>query len=578
MIALLGAIALLAYAVQGGLAERVYTTWHLANQWDRAISATMPLAAIFRAAVAWVPRQWPGSSGPGAPFLMAIWSYFGVAMLLFALYALALRHLARHPTPAPARAQRMLLIGSFGALFGLLLLFTPAAPSHDPLAYASAGRLLGTHGANPFFVVPSAYPRDTVLAANEWPVSTTAYGPLWALLSLALNPLVNGDPLRANLIYRVVAYLTELANIVLVAALARQLPPRFAAWRERGLLVYAWNPLVVIEVAAGHNDVVMLTLLLLGLYLIGRGRRYWGMASLGGAVLLKANALPLALVIALAGWLMARPAKPAREAPVWRGWARGLGPAGLALGVVAVGYLPFYWGHSLAAISAASSLQPTTQALARALTSSFGTLAGSGAVLALPTPLSATVVGAVLALANPLFWTVALGLALLATTFLLLPRLRQAEAMAPVLVWVYAAWMIFLCIFHLLRTWYLIPLVGLASLTPLGRSARRFVLALTVSLQLSVLFLSKSPPFNGWQPWTLALVLGIPVVALAVGARRRRWRWRAAATESLALLQARLALVSAPPALAPRHTAPAVAPKPIRGAQASRRGRRRRKR
>lgn len=543
VVALLSAISLLVYAVQGGLAERVYTTWQLANQWDRTISATMPLATLFRDAVAWVPRRLPaplpGSASAASPFLMAIWSYFAAVALLFALYLLALRWLTRHPSSPRDQRRQMAIIAGAAALFGVLLLFTPAAPSHDPIAYASAGRLLGSHGANPFFVVPSAYPRDPVLAANEWPISTTAYGPLWTLLSLALNPLVAGDPLRANFIYRVVALLAELANIALVAALVTQLPSRFGAWRARGLLLYAWNPLVVIEVAAGHNDVLMLTFLLLGVLLLARGRPYWGMASLGGAVLLKVNALPLVLVIVLAGWLVAQPATGPRD---WRGWRRGLAPAAVALGVVLAGYLPFYWNHSLATISAASTLQPTSQALNRALLSSFGTLAGSGAVRALPGPLATALASAIVAASNPTFWTLVLGLGLLFATFLLLPRLRTPERIAPVLAWVYAVWMVFLCVFHLLRTWYLIPLVGLVCLTPAGRPIRRFVIALTASMQVGVLFLSRAPPFNGWQPWALLLVLGPPLFVLAVEVRGVRWDWRAAARASFAQIQARLGI------------------------------------
>lgn len=558
VIALLGAVSLLGYVIQAGLAERVYLTWQLANYWDRAISATMPLGALFRGAVAWVPRRLPaplpGSASAASPFLMAIGSYFLVVALLFALYLLALRWLARHPAPSRDERRILAIIAGCAALFSVLLLFTPAAPSHDPIAYASAGRLLGTHGANPFFVVPSAYPRDPVLAANEWPISTTAYGPLWAILSLALNPLVAGDPLRANVIYRVVALLAELANLALVAALVAQLPPRFAAWRARGLLLYAWNPLIVIEVAAGHNDVLMLTFLLLGLLLLARGRPSWGMASLGGAVLLKVNALPLVLVIALAGWLAARPATGARD---WRGWRRGLAPAGVALGVVLAGYLPFSWGHSLAAIFATSTLQPTTQALNRALLSSFGTLAGSGAIRALPGPLSTALAGAILAASNPTFWTLVLGLGLVVATFLLLPRLRAPEELAPVLAWVYAVWMVFLCVFHLLRTWYLIPLVGLVCLTPAGRPIRRFVVSLTASMQVSVLFLSRAPPFNGWQPWTLLLVLGPPLIVLAMETRGARWNWQGAARASYAQIQTRLGLARVPGAIPAATTSPA---------------------
>jgi hypothetical protein len=533
---LLALASLVAYALQAGMSERLrLTTAHLVNRWDRALSATMPGAGLFRALVSWVPHRLPpalpGAATAASPFLMAMWGYVGTLALLFALYALALRWLARHPTPAAARARALLVIGGASALCSTLLLFTPAAPSHDPFAYASAGRLLATYHANPFFVVPSAYPSDPILAPNEWPNSTTAYGPLWAALSLLLNPLVGSDPLRANMVYRVVAYLAQLANILLVVGVLRQLPPRHQAWRERGLLLYAWNPLLIIEVAAGHNDVLMLTLALAALWLLARDRRIPAMVCLGAAVLIKANALPFALIILLALLLRTRPGARTRDR------LRALVPAATVLGVVLAGYLPFFWGHSPADIAAAACLHPNTQSLTRALTSSFGTLAGALATMpALPAPLAATLARGALALASPTLWTLVLALGLLATTFMLLPGLRHAERLPAALAWVYVVWMVFLSIFMLLRTWYLIPLVGLVSLAPAGRLIRRFVLTLTASMQLTTFFLSKSPPFDGWQPWAWLPVVGVPLVVLALELRREGFAARATARRAASVL------------------------------------------
>jgi hypothetical protein len=533
---LLGLASLIACILQAGMSERLRLTWRLANQLDRAVSATMPGAGLFRAAVSWVPRRLPaplpGAAGPDSPFLMAMLGYVGAVGLLFALYALTLRWVARHPVAAELRPRMLLLVGGAGALLSTVLLFTAAVPSHDAFAYATGGRLLATYHANPFFVVPSAYPRDPILAANEWPVSTIAYGPLWALLSLLLNPLVGADPLRADMVYRLVAYVAQLANIVLVAALLRRLPLRHQVWQERGLLLYAWNPLVLVEVAAGHNDVLMLTLVLLGLYLLVRGQQYPAMVSLGAAILVKASAAPLVLLILLALWLAARPATRRRA------WARALGPAVAVGGVVLVGYLPFFWGHSPAQIATAARLHPNTQSLARALTSSFGTLShGIAGSRVLPAPLASALAHGALVLASPTFWTLVLALAMLATTFFLLPALRHAEQVPAALAWVYAVWMVFLSIFLLLRTWYLIPLVGLVALTPAGRPIRRFVLLLTASMQLTSLFLSQAPPFGGWQAWTWPIVVGIPLVALILDLRREGFDWRAAAWRRAAVLR-----------------------------------------
>ncbi len=542
-LAVLAAAALLAYLVQGGMSERVRTTWSLANAYDRAVSATMPGAWLFRAAVAWAPRQLPSASPHDAPYLAAMLGYAASIAVLFALYALALRWTARHAgTGTPALRQRIVvLIGGAAAIFSLVLLFTPAAPSHDPFAYAMSGRLLLAYHANPFFAVPASYPHDPILAANDWKQSATAYGPLWSGISLLLAPLIGADPLRANMVYRVVALVAHLANILLIAALLRRLPAGHQSWQARGLLLYAWNPLVVVEVAAGHNDVAMLTLLLLGLYLLARERPALAMVSLAGAILLKASALPLVLLV-LAALLLASARARTAHSPLLIAAGRGSRAMRAALvltGVVIAGYLPFFWGHSPARIAAASRLQPTTQALAKALTSSFGTLSSAVAQAPLfPSPLAAALSHAVLVLSSPTFWTLVQAILMLAAAFFLLPSLPNRERLPSALAWVYAMWMALLCVFHLLRTWYLIPLVGLISLTPLGRPIRRFVLTLTTTAQIEIFFLSQSPPFGGWQPWTVVLVLGIPLAVLVVELRRQGFAPRAAAAHSLATLLA----------------------------------------
>jgi hypothetical protein len=195
--------------------------------------------------------------------------------------------------------------------------------------------------------------------------------------------------------------------------------------------------------------------------------------------------------------------------------------AGVLVGALLAGYLPFYWGHTLTQITAANRLQPTTQAFDHSVTSSFWSLGRWIAdLLFLPRRADAALEQAALLLAIPSLWMEVLGLGLLALTLRLLSDLRRPLRLPLALAAIYAAWMLFFCLFHLLRTWYLIPLVGLVCLTPLGRPVRRFSLALTASIQLEIFFLSQAPPFGGWQPWTAVLVVVIPLAVLLWELRR----------------------------------------------------------
>jgi hypothetical protein len=523
----IGALLVFATIVQGGMSERLRTTWHLANVLDYAVSVTMPLGGVFKSAVAWFPRALPGflpaANTRDSPFLMAMWGYFGAVALLFAVYALAVWWLSKHVTNYRSGMRVVIWVA---VIVSVVAYFTPAVPSHDAFAYAMSGRLMLTYHANPFFAVPGSYPHDPILQTNEWSMSATAYGPLWSVISVLVSPLVGTNALNANLVYRALALVVHLGNMALMVALLRRFVPERPRWQALGLLLYAWNPLVIVEVAAGHNDVMMLTSILGGIYLLARNQRAWAMVALGAAILLKISALPLVALVLLGIWL--RESEGHRLVPADRAeWVRRLWPGALVTSVVALGYLPFYVGHSVTEIAAVANLQPTSQALARALKSSFATLAINIMGLHwLPLPLARGLATTAISLDLPLLWTLVLLAVMAATTVYVLPQLRQLECVPTALAWVYASWMAFLSVFHLLRAWYLIPLVGLVCLAPMGRPIRRFTLALTASIQLETLFLSQSPPFGGWQNWTDFIVLGIPLVVLARELRKQGFTWR----------------------------------------------------
>ena len=72
------------------------------------------------------------------------------------------------------------------------------------------------------------------------------------------------------LAFRTVAFASHLANIWLVGRTLKTLgrSPRTVT---TGMLLYAWNPLVLFESCVGaHNDTFMLFLVLLGIYLGAR--------------------------------------------------------------------------------------------------------------------------------------------------------------------------------------------------------------------------------------------------------------------------------------------------------------------
>lgn len=160
-------------------------------------------------------------------------------------------------------ATRYLLYFLLGStlIFGLTLLFQPLLFSDDVFTYIFSGRLLAVYGADPLNTAPIQYMADPYL---KWVLSGRASpnisGPLWLLMAAFLASVSN-QPVVTLLLFKGTALAAHLVNIVLVWCILGRIAP---ARRFLGTMLYAWNPLVVIELAgSGHNEGILLFLLFL---------------------------------------------------------------------------------------------------------------------------------------------------------------------------------------------------------------------------------------------------------------------------------------------------------------------------
>ena len=129
--------------------------------------------------------------------------------------------------------------------------------SHDVFSYVDYARLGVRHGLDPYVHAPDAVPADPAFAEVTWTEATSAYGPLFTLLTYPLAWL----PVDAAVaVLKAVAALSVLALAGVVA--------RLAAWRGadplRAAAFVALNPLVLVHVVGGaHNDGLTMLLALL---------------------------------------------------------------------------------------------------------------------------------------------------------------------------------------------------------------------------------------------------------------------------------------------------------------------------
>ena len=155
-----------------------------------------------------------------------------------------------------------LVIGVVAASAQLALFFMPALLSSDILDYASHGRVAAIHAANPYLLPPSAFPSDPFSTQGAWPDVVTVYGPLWTRVDAAITGLLaSGSEVQLAFAYKLVGLFSNLASIGLIWWIAG----RWQAQRSVAVAMWAWNPLVNIElVGSAHNEAVMTVLVLAG--------------------------------------------------------------------------------------------------------------------------------------------------------------------------------------------------------------------------------------------------------------------------------------------------------------------------
>lgn len=300
--------------------------------------------------------------------------------LAFAIYGLCALFIQRRAPQAENHKNhnRTLLLIWLGAILaGCIYIFTPAMLSHDIFVYASYSRLLAVYHANPYFVPISAYPHDPFTALNYWAHAISAYGPVWLAICSLFGFVLGPQPLGYVLAFRLFALAVHLLNTWLVTTTLRA-SGQSSRVVTLGTLLYAWNPLVLLESSlGGHNDVFMVTLLLLGILLGIRAEKKGQLTHARGylppivaftiAVLVKFTTLPLVVLFIIFVACRAlrptlSPALPIRETISlrWRPALLTVCIATITSALVALTcYGPFWIGHSIQGIYSSFTNTPS---------------------------------------------------------------------------------------------------------------------------------------------------------------------------------------------------------------------------
>ena len=177
-------------------------------------------------------------------------------------------------------------------LWGLPLLAGPPLFSRDIYSYIGQG-LLAHNGFNPYSVPPSRLGNGPLLAsiAQVWRDTASPYGPLFVSVSRVAVSVTGVSVIAQVLAARAV----ELVGVAMIMVSLPRLSRRLGTDPGLALWLGALSPLALLSfIASGHNDALMVGLLLAGLTVALEGRLAVGVALIALAATIK---LPAAAAI-----------------------------------------------------------------------------------------------------------------------------------------------------------------------------------------------------------------------------------------------------------------------------------------
>jgi hypothetical protein len=367
-------ITLCALALILSILVSVAPLLHLAGKTYLLSIPTNPFLLLWGA---WLPYDLHLTQPPRASMLDTNDISMAVLLLLqFTFYALSAMVIHRLPIQGDFK-NVLRLIWLVAIVAGIIYVLTPSMLSRDIFVYIGYGRTIVEHHANPYFVPFSAFPQDPLTSFDDWRYSTAAYGPAWLLIS-SLGAFSLGTAPLANVLgFRLFGLVFFLFNTWLVYAILRKMG-RSSRTVTIGTLLFAWNPLVLMESClGGHNDIFMVTFILLGILLSVRAEQHnfarpvhylTPIFVFTLAVLVKFTALPIVVIylLYLARYTLypmptASSANQQKPTPHWGSmFIKLLLTCAFGCLICSVFYAPFFIGHSLYDIMHSFSTPPSS--------------------------------------------------------------------------------------------------------------------------------------------------------------------------------------------------------------------------
>lgn len=277
------------------------------------------------------PPLWTFTSPSLTPaqFSVRAWGLFSG---LAACYAVALLLLGS--TQLRRSPSALWIVGGAAVAAHVVLLFAPPFLSNDLFHYAVFGRGVAHGGTNPYTHPIGSMTSDPLMPFATWPGSTSHFGASFTWLSALVARFAGDSVFGTALAFKGWMVACNLLTCWMIPRVTRALHGD-GTW---ALAIYAWNPVVLLELAVmGHNDALMITLAMAGLLLYLSGKPWWAFLALVLSADVKQVTAALGALVALHFIF---------SLPDWRGRGkRALQLVALAVAVEGSLWWPFWAGR-----------------------------------------------------------------------------------------------------------------------------------------------------------------------------------------------------------------------------------------
>jgi alpha-1,6-mannosyltransferase len=209
--------------------------------------------------------------------------------------------------------------------------------SRDIYSYLAQGTIAHL-GLNPYHAAPIVlrglgHPQVLNAVDPFWRTATAPYGPLFLTVVSGIVAVTGSNLVLGVLVLRVF----ELLGLVLLAIFVPRLARGLGADPARAVWLAVLSPLVLLQlVAPGHNDLLMIGLMVAGVTLALERRPLLAIAVCVVAATIKLPAAAAAIFIAVA-WVRAQVSAPAKVAGAAKAAAAAIAPAAIVTVITGFG-------------------------------------------------------------------------------------------------------------------------------------------------------------------------------------------------------------------------------------------------